>query len=113
MANYKRGLEYYKDNLFLENGSPKWMNDKVYPLDSHGAAQGIISFVKAAQFGEQYENKARTIALWIISNMQNKKNGYFYYQKHRFYTKRFTLMRWCNAWMARALAMLMRRIYAK
>jgi hypothetical protein len=36
------------------------------------------------------------------------KKGYFYYQKKRFYTKRFTLMRWCNGWMSRALSQLIR-----
>jgi len=28
----------------------------------------------------------------------------FYYQKNKFYTKRFTLMRWCQAWMAYAMS---------
>jgi hypothetical protein len=30
--------------------------------------------------------------------------GRFYYQQTRFYTKKFTFLRWCNAWMCRALA---------
>lgn len=111
--NYKKGLEYYRNHLFLNDGSPKWMNDKIFPLDVHGAAQGVISFVKATEYGDIYEQTAKRIALWAISHMQNKKSGYFYYQKHRLYTKRFTLMRWCNAWMSRALSMLLRRIYGK
>jgi hypothetical protein len=31
-------------------------------------------------------------------------DGRFYYRKGRYYTKRITLMRWCQAWMAYALA---------
>jgi hypothetical protein len=34
--------------------------------------------------------------------------GRFHYQETRWYRKRFTLLRWCNAWMARALAHLLR-----
>ncbi|NIW78988.1 MAG: hypothetical protein GWN16_05780, partial [Calditrichae bacterium] len=111
LQNYERGVEYYRDNLFCDDGAPKWMNDKVYPLDAHGSAQGIISFVKAAHLDSSYEETAWRIANWTIDNMQNQNEGYFYFQKHRLYTKRFTLMRWCNAWMARGLSTIVRRYY--
>lgn len=111
MDNYHQGIRFYRDHLFLPNGAPKWMNDKIYPLDVHGSAQGIISFVKAAQFDSSYQETAQKIADWAIENMQNKNIGYFYYQKHRFYTKRFTLMRWCNGWMSRALSTIIRSYY--
>ena len=39
--------------------------------------------------------------------------GYFYYQKTILYTKRFCLLRWCNAWMARALAAVLRYAAAR
>jgi uncharacterized protein YyaL (SSP411 family) len=111
LEKYNFGLEYYLKYLFLKNGAPKWMNDKIYPLDVHGAAQGIISFVKSMQIDNAYGEVAWKIAEWVIDTMQQKNKGYFYYQKHRFYTKRFTLMRWCNGWMSRALSMLVRRYY--
>ncbi|TSA23925.1 hypothetical protein D4R71_07870 [bacterium] len=109
--NYHNGLEYYKNNLFLPDGSPKWMNNKKYPLDVHGSAQGILTFLKAAQFNKEYESITYRIANWVIENMQNKNEGYFYYQRQRFYLKPFTLMRWSNAWMARALSMILRSYY--
>jgi rhamnogalacturonyl hydrolase YesR len=111
LENYHIGLKYYLNHLFLKNGAPKWMNDKIYPLDIHGAAQGIISFVKAMQIDNAYGEVAWKIAEWAIDNMQQKNKGYFYYQKHRFCKKRFTLMRWCNGWMSRALSVLVRRYY--
>ena len=97
---YARGLAYYKANLFMKNGAPKWMNNQTYPLDIHGAAQGILSFALAGDL-----EFARTIADWTIENLY-KGNGNFSYQKFWFYTNRFTDMRWCNAWMARALSVL-------
>ena len=48
---------------------------------------------------------AMKIAEWAINNMYHPE-GRFYYQETRFYRKRFTLLRWCNAWMFRVLARL-------
>ena len=33
-------------------------------------------------------------------------DGYFVYQKGRYWTKSYTFMRWCNAWMSYALSLL-------
>jgi len=98
---YTRALAYYRDNLFLSSGAPKWMNDKTYPMDVHGAAQGILTFAFAGDL-----EFATRIANWTHRNLY-KGDGNFAYQKLRWYTKRFTLMRWCNAWMARALSVLL------
>ncbi|MEI6766960.1 MAG: hypothetical protein WCM76_15120 [Bacteroidota bacterium] len=106
MEQYHKGLEYYRDHLFLANGAPKWTNDKVYPFDVHGSAQGMISFMKASQFFPEYAALAEKLANWAIDTMQNKKKGFFYYQKTRFFRKPFTLMRWSNGWMARGLSVL-------
>lgn len=101
---YLRGLDYYARELFLPDGAPKHMNHSVYPLDIHGAAQGIISFVKAADVDSGYLDLAGRIAEWTVQNLYDADRGFFYYQKGRLLTKRYTLMRWCNAWMAKALA---------
>jgi hypothetical protein len=108
MPNYHHGLEYYRDFLFLPDGTPKWMNNKVNPIDVHGSAQGILTFLKAAEFDKKYFDIAQRIAEWAIENMQNHKSGYFYYQKYFFFRKPFTIMHWSNGWMARALSMLIR-----
>jgi len=108
MSNYHHGLEYYRKNLFLPDGTPKWMNNRVYPVDVHGSAQGILTFLKAAKLNQDYRNTAVKIASWAIANMQNEKAGYFYYQKYFFFKKPFTIMHWSNGWMARALSMLIR-----
>ena len=100
-------LVFPRDHLFLPDGAPKWMSHKVYPFDVHSAAQGIVTFVKAALgFDPSYLKQAQQVAAWAIENMQSPA-GFFYYQKGRFWTKRYTLMRWCNAWMAYALSSLL------
>ena len=107
LPHYARGLEFYRENLFLPNGAPKWMSDKVYPFDVHSTAQGVVTFAKAAlEFDPQYIEDACRVAKWAIENMQDPE-GHFYYQKGRFWTKKYTLMRWCNAWMAYGLSTLL------
>ncbi|WP_228856759.1 hypothetical protein [Desulfomarina profundi] len=101
---YLNGLEFYENNLFCENGAPKWMNNRVTPYDIHGAAQGIITFSIASRFNSSSLKKAEQILTWTLKNLYNHKTGNFWYQKNKIYTKKFTLLRWCNAWMARAIS---------
>jgi hypothetical protein len=109
LGHFKRGLEFYAAHLFLPDGAPKLMSDKVYPFDIHGAAQGIITFAKAAvEYDPIWLDRARQVAQWAIANMQSPKDGHFYYQKGRFWTKKFSLMRWNQSWMAYSLAALLR-----
>ncbi len=103
MDKYIAGLKFYKDELFTRDRAPKWMNNKTYPYDIHGAAQGIISFSKAAAVVPEYLETAREILDWTIANLYDQGKGTFWYQKTPFYTKKFTLLRWCNGWMSRAL----------
>jgi hypothetical protein len=99
---YFQGLEFYANSLFDINGAPKWMSDKNFPHDIHGAAQGVITFSKHL---DMYPGLSEKIALWALNNMYNNC-GRFYYQQTPIYKKRFTLLRWCNAWMSLALAQL-------
>ena len=110
MDQYLKGVVYYRDNLFLPDGAPKWANDKTYPFDVHGSAQGIISFVKASRFDKDYLVLAEKIANWAIDTMQNQKKGFFYYQKTKLFRKPYTLMRWSCGWMSRGLSELMCKI---
>jgi hypothetical protein len=100
---YWQGLEYYKQNLFEADGAPRWMNDKRYPHDIHGAAQGIISFVKAGRHDKAYQYQAEKIAKWTIANLYRPEKKDFIYRKGAIIKWNYSLMRWCNAWMARAL----------
>lgn len=105
--SYRRGLEFYRDHLFLADGFPKWRSDRVFPADTHSAAQAIVTFAKAAvEFDSKYLGRAEEVARWALTSLQQPQ-GWFLYQKGRFWTKRYTLMRWCNAWMAYALASLL------
>jgi len=103
MAVYWKGLDYYHLNLFEPNGAPRWMNDKKYPFDIHGAAQGIITFRKAAWHRPALVQQAEKVTAWAVANLYQAASGEFYYRRGRFFDWNYSLMRWCNAWMARAL----------
>jgi rhamnogalacturonyl hydrolase YesR len=103
MTVYWRGLDYYQRHLFEQNGAPRWMNSKKYPFDIHGAAQGIISFAKAASYDKAFLSQAVIIADWALANLYRSNTHDFAYRRGRFVTWNYSLMRWCNAWMASAL----------
>jgi hypothetical protein len=100
--HHRRGLAFYAEHLFNADGSPRWMSDRDYPHDIHGAAQGILTFGRGANRA-LYPELAVRIADWAVTRMYASE-GRFYYQETRFGVKKFTFMRWCNAWMCRALA---------
>ena len=104
LSVYWSGLEYYQKNLFEQNGAPRWMNTKKFPFDIHGSAQGIISFTKAARHDPHFKLQTEIITNWTISHLYNPDRCDFSYRQGRLLKWDYSLMRWCNAWMARALA---------
>jgi uncharacterized protein YyaL (SSP411 family) len=103
----ERGLAFYATRLFNADGSPRWMSDRDFPHDIHGAAQGILTF---SRHRGEYPGLAERIAGWALDRMY-RPEGRFLYQETRFFRKRFTLTRWCNAWMARGLAALRKALW--
>ena len=101
-GRYETGLRFYAEKLFNADGSPRWMSDADYPHDIHGAAQGILTF---SRHMKEWPGFALRIAGWSLAKMYDPE-GRFYYQDTRWGRKKFTLMRWCNAWMALALSAL-------
>lgn len=107
--SYWKGLDYYQNNLFEIDGAPRWMNNRRYPYDAHGAAQGIISFAKAGKHEKRYLEMAEKIAHWSHKNLYREETGDFIYRIGKNKRWNYSLMRWCNAWMARALGELVLR----
>jgi rhamnogalacturonyl hydrolase YesR len=91
------GFDFYRDNLFLDNGRPKFYSNDIYPADCTAAAQSILTLVR---FGQP--DLAKKVALWTISNMQSER-GNFDFRHFRFYKIKTPFMRWSDAWMYAAL----------
>ena len=102
----ERGYQYWKQHFFLADGWPKYYDDDPYPADAHAGASAIVTFLELNQLDPNSLDFAENVARWSITNLQDEQ-GYFYYQKRRFYTVRKPYMRWSQAWMLYALARLL------
>jgi len=101
----QRGYVYWKENFFLADGWPKYYDDEIYPADAHAGASAIVTFLELREFDPSSVSLAENVARWTIENLQDSQ-GFFYYQKRRFYTVKKPYMRWSQAWMLYALARL-------
>lgn len=100
--NFDRGLKYYLDTFFDEKGRSKYYNNSLYPIDIHAPSQLVITLSKANLFYTHKEIIDRVVR-WTINNMQSPE-GYFYFQKRKYYTNKTPYMRWSQGWMFYGLA---------
>ena len=98
--NYRRGVEFYANNFFLEDGTPKYYHDRLYLVDIHAPAEALTFF---SAEGEQYKNLVQKVADWTLKNMYNQRTGLFYFRKSKYFTIRTPYLRWSEAWAFRAM----------
>lgn len=97
---YERGVTYYAENFFLDDGTPKYYSNRTYPIDIHCPAEAVCFF---SGEGRRYRSLTDKVLLWMLSNMWNGK-GSFSYRRNRFTRTKIVYMRWSLAWAFRALA---------
>jgi hypothetical protein len=103
-AAYRDGIDFYERKLFEPSGAARFMSDRLYPIDIHGCAQGIITFsLQQRHFGVGGAT-AKRILDWTVSNMWEESTGWFYYQRRRGFRTKIRELRWCQGWMSLALA---------
>lgn len=102
------GYEFYEKRFFLADGTPGYYHDQLHPHDVHSAAQGVITFVEMTELMPNAKAMAGKVVRWAIENLQSPA-GFFYFQKHRFYTIKIPYMRWAQAWMLYALSLYLSR----
>ena len=98
----EKGFEYYIKNFFESDGTPKYYDNKMYPIDIHCPGQLFVTLHRLHKFSEN-ERLAKKVFEWTIKNMQDKK-GYFYYQLKPGISSKISYMRWSNAFMFQALS---------
>jgi hypothetical protein len=96
---YLKGVEYYANNFFLKDGTPKYYHDRTYPIDIHSPAQAICFFSRE---GHEYKDLTDRIVDWMLENMYSGK-GFFYFRKGKILTNRIPYIRWSQAWAFHAL----------
>ena len=106
-SHIRRGFNFYRKHFFREDGAPKYFHNRVYPIDIHSIAQSIITLITFIDLDANNKTLADTIFQWAASNMWDER-GCFYYQITPYYKNKISYMRWSQAWMLLALAMLLR-----
>ena len=102
------GYEYWKNNFFLPDGTPKYYNHKTLPIDIQCCAQAIDTLVFFSDRDPEALRLALTIAQWTIVQMQDR-SGYFYYRRYsRRLVNKTPTLHWGQATMLCALAGLYR-----
>jgi hypothetical protein len=99
----RKGSAYWLDNFFLYDGTPKYYDKSIYPIDIHSAAVAIDALCELIELDDRMLPMAKKTAEWTIENMLDPE-GYFYYQKRKTSVVKTPFMRWGQAWMAYALA---------
>jgi hypothetical protein len=103
------GYEFYAGRFFLADGTPSYYHDKLFPVDVHSAAQAVITFAEMTDLMPNANEMASRAVKWAINNLQDRA-GFFYFQRHRFYTIKIPYMRWAQAWMLYALSLYLSKL---
>jgi hypothetical protein len=98
------GYNYWKGRFFLEDGTPRYYNNKTLPIDIQCCSQAIDTLVFFHDRDPESLDLAMKIAQWTIANMQHR-TGYFYYRRYSgFLVNRTPTLHWGQATMLCGLA---------
>lgn len=98
-----KGYRYYVDTFFESDGTAKYYNNSVYPVDMHSFAQAVFTLLKVGGKSEDAVLCLRVLER-AIELMYLPKKQQFIYQKSRRLTNRINYARWTQAWAYYALA---------
>lgn len=102
-ASIRKGYAYYVDTFFTADGTAKYYNNALYPIDMHSFAQAIFTLLKVggtpADLALCDKVVQRAIDLLYLPD-----KGQFIYQKTRWLNNRINYTRWTQAWAYYSLA---------
>lgn len=104
------GYEYWKRCFFLQDGMPRYYDNRTYPLDIQCASQGIDTLVLFSTRDKGAIPLALAVARWTIAHMQDA-SGYFYYRRYKYgVVNKTPTLHWGQATMFSALTGLLRNL---
>jgi hypothetical protein len=99
----QRGLEYYLNTFFTPEGISKYYHNELYPIDIHAPAQLVVT-INELNLWKTHADLVKQVLHWTIENMQSEE-GFFIYQKKKFWSSSIPYMRWGQAWMFLAFSL--------
>jgi len=109
--NLKKGFDYYLKTFFTDEGVSKYYNNSVYPIDIHCPAQLVMTVSRQGKFND-HKDLVDKVLDWTIMNMQSRQ-GYFFYQIHKYFSSGIPYMRWAQSWMFYALSEYLKKISSR
>ena len=97
-----KGFRYYIEHFFEPDGTPKYYDNQMYPIDIHCPGQLFVTLSRLHKF-EEFRPLAEKVLDWTLRNMQDRR-GYFYYQLKKGLSSKISYMRWSNAFMFCAMS---------
>jgi hypothetical protein len=91
-AAVDRCMEHYRRKLFLDDGTPKYYEDGVYPIDSQCMAQAIQTFAIGADRDPTLLDDALRTFDWSCAHMR-RDDGAFMFQRRPRWANRAAHMR--------------------
>ena len=100
-----KGWRFYEQN-FVHECMPKYKLNNLFPIDMHDIAQLIITSVECGN--NQLSEKC---AQWAIENMSDGRVEFYYRMYSDGKITKIPFFRWSQAWMYRALTLMLERGY--
>jgi rhamnogalacturonyl hydrolase YesR len=105
------GYAYWKSTFFLQDGTPKYYDYKILPIDIQCCSQAIDTLVFFCDRDPESLRLALKIAQWTIEQMQDR-TGYFYYRRYSsMLINKTPTLHWGQATMLCALAGLYKSLW--
>jgi hypothetical protein len=98
-----RGLDYFRARLLDADGTARYYDTTPWPLDTHAAAQAVLTLLRAGAGAPDVDAAARVVQR-MLDVLYLQRHGRFVYQRHRWYVNRVDYLRWTQAWAFLALA---------
>ncbi|NIE56299.1 MULTISPECIES: aspartate-semialdehyde dehydrogenase [unclassified Burkholderia] len=100
-----RGLEYYRNTFFLADGTVKYYDTNVWPIDMHSVAQALITLLTVS--GTQDDRTlARRVYARAMQTLYLPEERRFAYQKTARFVNRVDYLRWTQAWAFYSIGLL-------
>ena len=91
------GYAYYVKTFFTEDGTARYYNNNVYPIDMHSFAQAVFTLLKVGSSAEDLKLCDKVVQR-AIDLLYLPDKGQFVYQQTRWVTNRINYTRWTQAW---------------
>ncbi len=101
----ERGIAFWERNLFLADGTPKFLPGRVLPLDSLCYAQAIETWLAVRPWRADGAERAGEVAERLFADLL-RPDGSVGFQRRRWWTNRVAFTRWAAAPAFCALARL-------